>query len=62
MAKYFSMNDLEVGTLLKVVETGKIGKLAEIFHFPTTFKVEYEDGGFDVFKTHEIEIIETAEN
>ena len=63
MAKYFSMNNIELGSRLKVNGTGKIGKLVEIFHFPTLFKIEYEEGGgFDVFKTHEITIVEESES
>ena len=35
-------------------------QIVEVFHFPTTFKVEFEDGKFEVFKTHEIEMLDNS--
>ena len=52
------MNTVPLGTKMKIKKTGKTGKLKEIFHYPTTFKVEYNDGSFDNFRTHEIEFID----
>ena len=55
---YKSMNIVPIGTKMKIKKNQNIGKLVEIFNFPTTFKIEFEDGTFGDFRTHEIEIIE----
>ena len=55
---YKNMNTVPIGTKMKITKTGEIGELIEIFHYPTTFKVQYTDGRFDVFRTHEIEFLE----
>ena len=52
------MNTIPIGTKMKIKKTGEIVTLAQIFHYPTTFKVEYEDGSFDSVRTHEIEFID----
>ena len=57
---YFSMNEVSVGTKVKIKNSDLIGRIVEVFHFPTTFKVEFEDGKFEVFKTHEIEILDNS--
>ena len=62
MSKYFSMNDVPVGTKMKINSTGEVCTLVQIFNFPTTFKVEKEDGSQVVFKTHEVEIVEEKTN
>jgi len=56
---YKNMNTVPIGTKLKIKKTGKIVTLVQIFHYPTTFKVEYEDGTFDVLRTHAVEFIDT---
>ena len=58
MSKYFNMNEVPIGTKVKVKDSDLIGNIIEIFHFPTTFKVEFEDSSIEVFKTHEIELID----
>ncbi len=62
MSKYFSMNDVPIGTRMKIHSTNEIVTLIEIFNFPTTFKVEKENGRHIVCKTHEIEILDEADN
>lgn len=57
MGKYFSMNNVPIGTKMKIKSNGKVGILLEIFHYPTTFKVQFDDNSNGVFKTHEVEII-----
>tara|TARA_Y100001970_G_scaffold44170_1_gene55155 strand:- start:360 stop:557 length:198 start_codon:yes stop_codon:yes gene_type:complete len=57
MGKYFSMNNVPIGTKMKIKSNGKVGTLLEIFHYPTTFKVQFDDNSNGVFKTHEVEII-----
>ena len=54
---YFSMNEVQVGTEVKIKNSDLKGRVVEVFHFPTTFKVEFEDGKFEVFKTHEVELL-----
>ncbi|MBC8310837.1 MAG: hypothetical protein H8E72_00885 [Candidatus Marinimicrobia bacterium] len=61
MGKYFNMNELEVGTQLKIKKTGIIGTLKVVHHYPTTFTVEFEDGSFQNYKTNEIELVQTED-
>jgi len=56
---YKNMNTVPIGTKLKIKRTGEIVTLVQIFHYPTTFKVEYEDGKFDSLRTHAVEFIDT---
>ena len=41
--KYFSLNEVPVGTSMIIKETGKEGVLLEIQHFPTRFKIKDSD-------------------
>jgi len=58
MGKYFNMNEVSEGTKVKIKGLDLIGNVVEVFHFPTTFKVEFEDGNCNIYKTHEIELID----
>ena len=55
---YKNMNTVPLGTKMKLKKTGEVVTLIKIFHFPTTFKVEYSDGRFDSVRTHAIEFID----
>jgi len=55
---YKNMNTVPIGTKLKIKKTGEIVTLVQIFHYPTTFKVEYEDGKFNSIRTHAVEFID----
>ena len=55
---YYSMNEVPVGTKVKIKKSELEGSIVEIFHFPTTFKVEFENGEHEVYKTHEVELLE----
>ena len=55
---YKNMNTVPIGTKMKIKKTGELVTLIQIFHYPTTFKVEYDDGRFDSVRTHEIEFID----
>ena len=61
MGKYFSMNRVPIGTKMKIKSNGKIGTLLEIFHYPTTFKIQFDNNSNIVCKTHEVEIINDDE-
>ena len=61
MNKYFNMNEVPVGSKVRVKGKNLIGNIAEIFHFPTTFKVVFEDDSFEIYKTHEIELIDNIQ-
>ena len=61
MNKYFNMNEIPVGSKVKVKDKNLTGNITEIFHYPTTFKVVFEDDSFGVYKTHEIELINDSE-
>ena len=52
------MNTIPLGTKLKLKKTGEIVTLGNIFHYHTTFKVEYDNGQFDSVRTHEVEFID----
>ena len=55
---YKNINTIPIGTKIKIKKTGEIVTLVQIFHYPTTFKVEYEDGRFDSIRTHSVEFID----
>ena len=55
---YKNMNTVPIGTKMKIKKTGELVTLIKIFHYPTTFKVEYDNGSFDSVRTHEIEFID----
>ena len=55
---YRNMNTIPLGTKMKLKKTGEIVTLINIFHYPTTFKVEYDNGQFDSVRTHEVEFID----
>ena len=57
MGNYFNMNEVQVGTKVKIKKSGLTGFIIEIFHFPTTFKVEFENSSFKIYKTHEVELL-----
>ena len=61
MNKYFNMNEIPIGTKVKIKGKDLTGDIEEVFHFPTTFKVVFEDGSFEVYKTHEIELIDNLD-
>ena len=54
---YYSMNEVPIGTKVKIKNSELIGSIIEVFHFPTTFKVEFANGDFQIYKTYEIEIL-----
>jgi hypothetical protein len=55
------MNSVPIGAKIKIKSNEKIGVLLEIFHYPTTFKIKFDDGNWDIYKTHEVEIINKIE-
>ena len=61
MNKYFNMNEIPIGTKVRIKGEDLTGNIIAIFHFPTTFKVEFEDNSSKVYKTHEIELINDLE-
>ena len=59
MAKeYFSMNNVPIGTQLKIKEDQRIVELIEILHYPTLFKTKDDNGNIKNFQTNEVEIID----
>ena len=54
--KYYSMNEVPVGTKMKIKETGKVVTLIEVQHFPTSFKTEDENGAINSYLTYQVEI------
>ena len=59
---YISMNIVPIGTKIKVNSTGEVGVLVKIFHYPTTFKVEFDNGKSEIYKTHEIEFFKETDD
>ena len=49
-----ALNQIELGTTCIIKETGRSGTLQRIFHYPTKYLVENEEGEFQYFSTHEI--------
>jgi len=58
MKKYFSMNNIEIGTKMQVVKTGELVILSKIFHYPTSFQVKKSNGELKVYKTHEVQMMD----
>ena len=54
--KYYSMNEVPIGTKMKVLETGEEVTLIEIQNFPTSFKVEDVNGSINSYFTYQVEI------
>ena len=60
---YYSMNEVSIGTKVKIKKSNLEGSIVEVFHFPTTFKVEFENEEYGIYKTHEVELLkENKEN
>ena len=52
------MNTITLGTKLKLKKTGEVVTLINIFHYPTTFKIQYNNGEFDNVRTHAVEFLD----
>ena len=55
--KYYSMNEVPVGTEVIIKSSGVKGVLVEIQNFPTTFKVKDENGHLENYYTYEVEVL-----
>tara|TARA_B100000029_G_scaffold344614_1_gene337034 strand:- start:359 stop:553 length:195 start_codon:yes stop_codon:yes gene_type:complete len=56
--KYFSLNQVPLGTKMIIKETKEEVELVEIQNFPTTFIVCFSNGTKDSYLTHEVDIID----
>ena len=56
--KYFSLNEVPIGTKMIVKETKEEVELVEIQNFPTTFIVVLQNGMKNSYLTHEVDIID----
>ena len=54
---YHTMNDVPIDTIMVIKKSNKKGMLKEIIAFPTTFKIELENGEIQYCLTHEVDII-----
>ncbi len=54
--KYYSMNEVPIGTKMVVKESGKEVSLIEIQHFPTSFKTKDNKGNVRSYLTYEVDI------
>ena len=54
--KYYSMNQVPLGTKMFVKKTGEEVTLIEIQHFPTSFKTENNEGISNSYLTYEVDI------
>ena len=59
---YYSMNEVPIGTRMKVKKTEEVVTLIEIQNFPTTFLAENSVGLKEKYSTHEVEILNWPEN
>ena len=55
--KYYSLNQVPIGTEMIVKSSGEKGVLLEIQNFPTTFKIEDSLGEVKNYYTYEVEIL-----
>ena len=55
--KYFSMNEVPIGTKMIIKSSGLKGELVKIQNFPTTFNVKDENGGTNNYYTYEVKIL-----
>ena len=51
------LNQIPIGTKLKVKKTGESVKLEEIRNYPTRYKTINDEGEINYYKTFEVEII-----
>jgi len=56
--KYFSLNEVPLGTKMIIKKTKEEVELVEIQNFPTTFIVSFSNGMKDSYLTHEVDIID----
>ena len=56
--KYFSLNEVPVGTKMIVKATNKEVELVKIQNFPTTFIAKSSNGEKEKYLTHEVEILD----
>ena len=56
--KYFSLNQVPIGTKMIVKETKEEVELVEIQNFPTTFIAVLANGIKNSYLTHEVDIID----
>ena len=56
--KYYSMNNVPIGTVMTVKKTGEKVELVEIQNFPTTFITKNPDGIKKKYMTYEVEILD----
>ena len=54
--KYYSMNEVPIGTKMLVKKSGEQVVLVEIQHFPTSFKTKDKDGIINSYLTYEVDI------
>ena len=55
--KYYSMNEVPIGTEMIIKSSGLKGVLIDIQNFPTTFKVKDENNLINNYYTYEVEIL-----
>ena len=56
------LTQIPIGTKFKVKASGEIVILEEICFFPTRYKTTNESGKINYFRTHEVDLVESAEN
>ena len=54
--KYYSMNEVPIGTKMIIKESGQEVTLIEIQHFPTSFKVKDSNGNINNYFTYQVNI------
>ena len=56
--KYFSLNEVPIGTKMIIKSTKEQVELIEVQNFPTTFIVKFNDGKKSKYFTYEVEILD----
>ena len=55
--KYYSMNEVPIGTEVVIISTGNKGVLIDIQHFPTSFKIKDENDIINNYYTYEVKLL-----
>ena len=56
------LTQIPTGTKLKVKESGELVTLVDICYYPTRYKTTNDSGKINYFRTHEVDLVESAEN
>ena len=56
------LTQIPIGTKFKVKKSAELVTLLEICYYPTRYKTTNDSGKINYFRTHEIDLVESAES